>query len=41
MKMNIKMKNISPSYDINRSKSRHGQKFSKYKVSDYDDAYMF
>ena len=30
MKMKIKMKNILHSYDINRSRFRHGQKYSKY-----------
>ena len=36
------MKNISHSYDINRSRSRRVQKYSKYKkVSYYDDAYMY
>ena len=30
MKMRMKMKNRSHRYDINRPKSRHGQKYSKY-----------
>ena len=29
--MQMEMKNISHSYDINRSWSRRGQKYSKYK----------
>ena len=35
------MKDISHGYNINRSRSRSGQKNSKYKVSHYDDAYMY
>ena len=31
MKMKMKMKNISHRYDINRPRSRHGHKYSKYK----------
>ena len=31
MKIKIKMKNRSYRYDINRPRSRHGHKFSKYK----------
>ena len=31
MKMKIKMKHRSSSYDINRPRSRHGYKFSKHK----------
>ena len=33
--MEMKMKN-----DISKPRSRHGHKCSKYKVSQYDDAYM-
>ena len=36
----MKMKNGSHRYDISRSRSRHGHNYSKYKVSQYDDAYM-
>ena len=36
-----KMKNRSHRYDKNRLKSRHGQKYSKSKVSHYYDAYMY
>ena len=39
MKMKIKIKNRSQRYNINRPRSRHGQKYSKYKkMSHYDDA---
>ena len=31
MKTEMKMKNRSHRYDINRPKSRHGHKYSKYK----------
>ena len=31
MKMNMKMKNRSHRYNINRPRSRHGNKYSKYK----------
>ena len=31
MKMNINMKKRSHRYDINRPRSRHGHKYSKYK----------
>ena len=36
----MKMKNRSHIYDINRPRSRRGNKYSKYKVSQYDDASM-
>ena len=36
MKMKMKMKNRSHRYDINRPK----HKYNKYKVSQYDAAYM-
>ena len=32
MKMRLKMKNISLRYGINRSRSRHGHKYTKYKI---------
>ena len=35
------MKNKSHRYSINRKKSRRGHKYSKYKVPQYDDAYMY
>ena len=35
------MKNRSHRYDINRPRSRHGHKYSGYKVSQYDDAYTY
>ena len=31
LKMEMKMKNRSHRYDMNRPKSRHGHKYSKYK----------
>ena len=40
MKMNMKIKNRSHRFDMNRPWSRHGHKYNKYKVSQYDDAYM-
>ena len=40
--MNMKKKNRSQRYDINRSRSRHGHTYSKYKkMSQYDVAYMY
>ena len=41
MKTKIKMKSRSHRYNINRPKSRRGQKYSGYKVSQYDNAYMY
>ena len=38
MKIKIKMKNRSHRYDISRPRSRQGQNYSKYKVSQYGDA---
>ena len=35
------MKNRSHRHDINRPRSRHGHKCRKYRVSQYDDAYMY
>ena len=32
MKMRLKMKNRSQRYDINRSRPRHGHKYTKYKT---------
>ena len=32
MKMRLKMKNISHTYDINRPTSRHGHKYRKHKM---------
>ena len=37
----MKMKNRSNWYHINRLRSRHGHKYSKYEVSQYDDAYNY
>ena len=40
--MNLKMKNRSHKYNINRPRCRYGHKYSTYKkVSHYDDAYMY
>ena len=41
MKMNVKMKKRSHRCDRNRPRSRHGHKYSKYKVFQYDDAFMY
>ena len=41
MKMTMKMKNRSRRYDRNRPRCRHGCKYSKYTLSQYDDAYMY
>ena len=42
MKIKVKMKKRSHRYDINRPRSRHGHRYSKYKkVSRYDDAYIY
>ena len=35
MKMKMKMKNRSHRYDTNRLRPRHGQKYRKYKVSQF------
>ena len=40
MKMKMKMKNKSHRYDISTHRSRQGQKYSKYKVPQYDDLYV-
>ena len=37
----MKMKNRSHRYHINTSRPRHGHKYSKYKVSQQDDPYMY
>ena len=36
----MKMKNRSQRCNTNRPQSRHEHKFSKYKVSHYDNVYM-
>ena len=41
MKIKIKMKNISHRYDISRRRSRQGQNYSKFKVSQYCEAYVY
>ena len=35
------MKNRSYKYNINRLKPRDGHKYTKYKVSQYNDGYMY
>ena len=42
MKMKMKMKNRSHKYNIKRPRSRHGYKYSKYKLclTQYDHPYM-
>ena len=37
----MKMKNRSNRYHINRRRSTHGHEYSKYEVSQYDDAYNY
>ena len=32
MKMRLKMENRSQRYDINRARTRHGYKYTKYKI---------
>ena len=32
IKMRLKIKNRSQKYDINRTRSRYGQKYTKYKI---------
>ena len=39
--MKMKIKDRSHRYDIIRPRSRHGHNFSKYKVSRYDDVYIY
>ena len=39
--MNMKMKNRSQKYNINRPRFRYGHKYSTYKVSHYNDASMY
>ena len=41
MKMTLKMKNKSHRYNINKPRSRYGHKYSKYKMSQYDDDCMY
>ena len=35
------MKNRSQRYDINRPRPRHGLKYTKYKLSQYSNGYMY
>ena len=39
--MKMKIESRSHRYNINRPRSRHGHKHSRYEVSRYDDAYMY
>ena len=41
MKIKIKMKNRSHRYDISRPRFREGQNYSKCKVSQYGEAYVY
>ena len=41
MKMKMKMKNRSHRYNISRPRFRQGHNYSKYKLSQYGDAYMY
>ena len=40
LKMRLKIKNRSHRYDLNRPRSRHGHKYTKYKMSQYNDDYI-
>ena len=35
------MKNRSQRYDINRPRPRHGHKYTKYKICQCNDGYMY
>ena len=39
--MKMEMKYKSHRFDINRRRSRRGHKYSRYKVTQYDDADMY
>ena len=41
MKMKLKMENISHKCYINRRRPRHGHEHTKYKMSQYNDGYMY
>ena len=41
MKTRLKMKNRLQRYDINRPRIRHSLKYTKYKISQYNDDYMY
>ena len=41
MKMRLKMKNKSHRYTVNKPRPRYGHKYSKYKMSQYDDDCMY
>ena len=35
------MKNRSHRYDINTTQPRHGHKYTKYKITQYNDGYKY
>ena len=39
--MRLKIKSGLHRYDINRRRPRHEHKYTKYKMSQYDDVYMY
>ena len=39
--MRLRMKNRSHRYDINTARLRHGHKPTKYKISWYNESYMY
>ena len=41
MKMRLKKKNRSDKYDINRRRPRYGHEYTKYKMYQYDDEYVY
>ena len=41
MKMSLKMKHRSQRNEINRPSSRHGPKYSNYKMSQHNNGYMY
>ena len=41
MKINMNMKKRSHRHNINRPGPNQGHKYTKYKVSRHDDAYMY
>ena len=41
MKMRLNMKNTSHRYDVNRTRPRHGHKYTRYKIVSVYDGYMY
>ena len=41
MKIRLKMKNRSHRYDTKRPPSKHEHKYTKYKMSQYNDGYVY